>query len=321
MISVIICHVNKEHLSRVKENIASTIGIDHELIIIDNTTNKYNIFQAYNEGVSRSKYDILCFVHEDVLFHTLSWGQLLVKHFEDAGIGLVGTIGGTAFPNVPAPWWNNTVLNRPHLNLIQHWKNLQPPKEWVREVINQEQNIIYQYQNTSGGIAVDAVTIDGVFMCARKEMFANGVAFDEKTFDGFHCYDTDICFQALNAGYRIVVVFDILLEHFSLGTININWIRSADKLADKWKARLPLFAHPIDRSLIDHYNHKALLTYSYWSQEVGIADKEIRSAIRRHYKVQSGRFVHKESLLLWLWMKFGYQFARYPYAALNRLYN
>ena len=48
------------------KNIANTIGTEYELVHIDNSDPKYSIYEAYNEGVKLSKYDNLCFLHEDV---------------------------------------------------------------------------------------------------------------------------------------------------------------------------------------------------------------------------------------------------------------
>jgi hypothetical protein len=43
--------------------------------------------------------------------------------------------------------------------------------------------------------------------------------FDE-SFIGFHCYDTDIAFQIIYNGMKTCVCFDILIEHFSYGTLD-----------------------------------------------------------------------------------------------------
>ncbi|MBK7224510.1 MAG: glycosyltransferase [Saprospiraceae bacterium] len=50
-------------------------------------------FQAYNIGASRAKYEILCFVHDDLFYMTQDWGKKLIKHFEDSEIGLIGVAG------------------------------------------------------------------------------------------------------------------------------------------------------------------------------------------------------------------------------------
>ena len=66
MISLIICSRTADISDELKQNIATTIGCEYELCVIDNSRNEYSIFTAYNEGVRRAKGDILCFMHDDI---------------------------------------------------------------------------------------------------------------------------------------------------------------------------------------------------------------------------------------------------------------
>ena len=70
MISVVICSINKILAEQVSKNIHDTIGVPFELIVIDNNLLKKGIAHVYNLGAGRAKYDVICFVHEDVLFQT-----------------------------------------------------------------------------------------------------------------------------------------------------------------------------------------------------------------------------------------------------------
>lgn len=74
MISCIICSRTSTISNELMQNISSTIGCEYEIITIDNSTNKHNIFQAYNEGIRRAKGEYLCFMHDDILYHTENWG-------------------------------------------------------------------------------------------------------------------------------------------------------------------------------------------------------------------------------------------------------
>lgn len=67
MISIIICSRNSDISPTLIENIQHTIIVDNEVNVIDNSKNTYSIFSAYNEGVLRSKYPFLCFLHKGVL--------------------------------------------------------------------------------------------------------------------------------------------------------------------------------------------------------------------------------------------------------------
>ena len=58
MISFIVCS-GKEDLTELKENIKNTVGIEHEIIVIENSGAKYTIAQAYNLGIKKSKYPFI----------------------------------------------------------------------------------------------------------------------------------------------------------------------------------------------------------------------------------------------------------------------
>ena len=90
MISIIICSRFQSISKKLKDNIENTVGVVHEIICIDNSKSQYDIFSAYNEGVKRSQYPLLCFMHEDILHYTNDWGKLLINHFRDLKVGLIG---------------------------------------------------------------------------------------------------------------------------------------------------------------------------------------------------------------------------------------
>jgi len=309
MISIIICNRNKFYLEQIQKNIYETIGVEFELIIIDNQKNDYNIFQAYNIGVEKSKGEILCFAHEDIIFHTMNWGEKVVKHFTDEKTGMIGISGGNAFPNCPAPWWNSTLLNDHLGHIIQHWKEgFGPKNDPFKKPIEGLKNVTYDYHNPFSEVRTKAVILDGVWMCAPKHVFEK-CKFDEETFKDFHCYDTDICFQ-IGQFYSIYVVFDILIEHFSMGKISKSWAQAAEILVDKWIPDLPKFEKVINKNVINQYNSTCLLTYCYWIQEMGINDKKIREIIIKYLKPYSLFSKSSETRLLWIWSKFGNKIAR-----------
>ena len=82
MISLIICS-KYDHLSdNLIRNIDQTIGTEYEIVHIDNSQHQYSIFSAYNEGVRRAKGNVLCFMHEDLHFHTDKWGAKVQEALE-----------------------------------------------------------------------------------------------------------------------------------------------------------------------------------------------------------------------------------------------
>lgn len=224
MISIIICSKNTDISSTLWENIQKTIGVEHEFIVIDNSENKYSIFSAYNKGVEVSKFPYLVFVHEDILFQTQNWGKNVINHLNDRKIGLIGVAGNIMATRVPASWW----MTKGYKNLIQHYKSK-----------GEKQSDVYQNDFSPK----EAVVLDGVFLASRKELFEK-IKFDENL-TGFHGYDHDICIQSKVAGFNNLVVFNILLEHFSEGKLSFQYYENLTKVYKKWVNKLPIYTSDV----------------------------------------------------------------------------
>lgn len=221
MISLIICSRTATIDTKLSKNIAETIGCIHELIVIDNSKNKYSIFEAYNMGIEKSKSEYLCFIHDDILFHTKGWGNIVQDIFkDDPKIGLVGVAGSKIKTKMPSAWWD-CPEDQKVINIIQHFPNKEKEK-WF-----------FGFEDVSN---MEVVVIDGVFMTARKD---DKIHFNENL-KGFHNYDLNISFEYKRNGYKIIVTNEILLEHFSLGIINGFWINSTFKIHSLYKTLLPL---------------------------------------------------------------------------------
>lgn len=221
MISIIICSRTQVLSKDLSENIKNTVGCDYELVVIDNSENIYSIFEAYNLGIEQSKGEYLCFAHDDILFHTPGWGETIKCIFsEDHSIGLIGVAGAKFKTKAPSPWWN-TPENQKVMNIIQHFGNGTVETE------------SFGFKNKTWQ---EVVTIDGLFMVLRKQ---TSIVFNPKM-QGFHNYDLNICFECKQKGYKIVVTSEILIEHFSTGSINESWVESAFKIHNTYKGILPL---------------------------------------------------------------------------------
>lgn len=196
MISVVICSRKTDIPAEARQNIVETNGGEFELVIIDNSSNNYSIFQAYNQGVQRAKGDILCFMHDDVLFRSKNWGDVIERHFqEDEQIGLIGFAGTHFLPDIPMYWYSSPFVSQHNLNNDQGMVEEHFHEGWFGE-----RNLI------------EAVAVDGLCFFVRRELFEK-ISFDEKTFKGFHLYDMDLCMQVLEAGYKVCVCRDVLVEH------------------------------------------------------------------------------------------------------------
>ena len=227
MLSCIICSRKHDIPTELKDNIKNSIGCDYELIIIDNSHNQYSIFSAYNEGVKRAKGDILCFMHEDILYHTQNWGLLVEEHFKDENVGLIGVEGTHFSAKYPSPWWSSSLNSG---QLIQG--------RTINGVYSSEEEYLWNRRITN---SIQGTIVDGLWMCIPNYLFKNNILkFDEDTYNCFHCYDADMCMQTIFIGKQVHIVFDILIEHKSLGTPDINYFNQLDIWYKKWQNFLPL---------------------------------------------------------------------------------
>ena len=237
MISLIICSRSKEISQRLRHNVEATVGTDHEWVIVDNSTRQYNIFQAYNEGVRRATGDILCFMHDDILYHTDGWGEIVERVFEEnPNTALLGLAGAHVVPDTDNPMWGFQ-----HISTARIWTK-EPLKETPFDQHGSLPGGGYWSGNLSfaqGRTNVPVANIDGLWMCCRAENM-HQLRFDDITYDGFHCYDADLSMQVIDRGWDIMVTTEILVEHFSDSILTPDYFRAAGQWYEKWKKSLPI---------------------------------------------------------------------------------
>ena len=227
MISCIICSRQPDISAELKENIESTIGCEYELVVIDNSKNEYSIFSAYNEGVRRANGDVLCFMHEDIFYHTEGWGEKVSKLLEDTSIGQIGVAGSHFMPKVPMYWWSSPYISQYNLATDKGIQKL-------------NHTLDYSQGNIS-----DVVVVDGVCFFMRAEMFEI-LRFDDVRYADFHAYDMDISMQVQSIGKRVCVTNAILIEHFwsESSLENKAYMARLDKnmsiFYNKWQHLLPM---------------------------------------------------------------------------------
>ncbi|HET9570435.1 MAG TPA: glycosyltransferase [Bacteroidales bacterium] len=288
MISIVICSTSTQIAAALQKNIEEKIGVPYEIIGMDNSENKYSIFSAYNEGVAKSKYDIICFIHEDVFFHTTNWGLKVLDYLSDSSTGIIGICGCATLSKIPSPW----SLYEPYKYIIQS-----TPSGRKQEL---------QQSGFDNSIEKkEVIAVDGVFMCARKDLFQK-IRFDEEAFNGYHSYDIDICLQARMAGYKNYFVNDILIEHFSKGYHSKGWIINSMTLTDKWIAQLPISLNPVSSDLLKkmEYNYMTV-NFAKYLIRAGYSNVEctrlIAKFLHHHAHSDSKSFICKIYLkTLWV---------------------
>lgn len=94
MVSIIICSVSPHLLKDLQQNIAQTIGVEYEIIAIDNREKHWPIAKVYNYGAQQAKYPYLFFVHEDIRLLSDKWGELIISKLAEPDCG-VWVLSGT----------------------------------------------------------------------------------------------------------------------------------------------------------------------------------------------------------------------------------
>jgi len=216
------------------KNIEETVGTEYEIIHIDNSKNQYSIFAAYNQGSARSKYPYLCFVHEDVKFHTPNWGKKVIEHLQKQKTGIVGLAGGDLASRIPASW--SAFMSS--IKIIQADKTGRKPLRYIHHPSD--------FAEKSRSV----ILLDGVLLCMKCELMQK-IKFDEQ-FDGFHGYDFDISIQSIVAGYTNYVMYDVDLEHFSHGKPDAHYYRNLIAIFKKWEKYLPLIGKNVTDEQRNH---------------------------------------------------------------------
>ncbi|MDN3587416.1 glycosyltransferase [Pedobacter aquatilis] len=227
MISIIISSSNRIFLENITKNITETVGLTFEIISFDNADGKKGLSELYNGGANKAKYDLVCFMHEDVNIKTKNWGVVIANIFEqNEKVGLIGLAGSSYKTLVPSGWFcdaGSKITN--HVNMLQRYKFSETETKLV-------------YQNPKGGSISKVTAVDGVWFCTKKSIVSE-YPFDGTLFQKFHCYDLDFSFS-VSQSYDVMVTYEILLEHFSEGNYDKTWIEETLKLHEKWSNYLPL---------------------------------------------------------------------------------
>lgn len=245
MISIIISSANKERLQNVICNVKKTIGVPYQLLTFDNRKGQRSICEIYNKGAQQAKYELLCFMHEDIEIKTNNWGQAVNKAFgEHPLLGLIGVVGCSYKSLAPSGWIVEGGVDERvfYMNINQQYKYSDRPTA-------------FYYRNSGNKRLARVACVDGVWFCTKKS-YALEFPFDEQLLKGFHGYDIDFSLS-INQKYEVAVTFEVLLEHFSEGSFDDAWMSSILKLHKKWSYFLPLDRHGFSKEEIYIIEKKA----------------------------------------------------------------
>lgn len=236
MFSIICCSVNPEAAAALERNVARTIGVPFEFICFDNRSRGWGLCTVYNECAARTRYDLLCFVHEDVRFLTEGWGELLAPQLRASATGVVGFAGSILKLKRMTGW--NTCGRDVRAHYVQHMRGGRHPR----------------LINPRGADFSPVVTLDGLCLFTQREVWRES-PFDEATFGGFHCYDIDFTLAAATR-HTNYVCHTVLVEHFSEGSFSRDWVEGMERLHAKWAPLLPMSAEPLSETELTRYDRQ-----------------------------------------------------------------
>lgn len=212
---------NQSHIEHIKR----TSGLSKNIEILQFINNgEYSLTEIYNKGLKESKYDIVIFCHDDIIFNKDNWGKKILSHFEkDIQLGILGIAGTTDMP-VSGKWWEDSTKM---VGIVKHSNN---GRTWESK-----------YSANFEGDVIETVVNDGLFFACHKNRIK--VNFDE-SFKGFHFYDIDFTFNNHIHGVKVGVVFDIKITHMSIGMTNEQWEANRVQFVNKFSKNLPIKINP-----------------------------------------------------------------------------
>lgn len=275
MISVIVCSIDPAKAAKLRENIAQTIGVPFEFRVFDNREARKGICAVYNACVREARYEQLCFVHEDVRFRTIDWGDIVLQRLTQPRCGVVGFAGGTM-----------------KLRSITGWCLDERDARTAYTQPDAAGRMIRHDDNPAGEDFSRVVCLDGFCLFTSRKVWES-VYFDETLLSGFHGYDLDFTL-ATSCKHENWVCHTLQVEHLSAGAYSHAWRRALEVCHAKWHDRLPIFAGPApSKKVIEALEYRAKMLW--WSKllRLGLCTQQegrraVRELIRQHPFAREG---------------------------------
>jgi GT2 family glycosyltransferase len=221
MISIVYStHKDEQYNNKFKQHLLDTVGLKDVQILQYINHNQYSLTEIYNKGLIDSKYDIVVFCHNDIIFEQKYWGKRISEHFvKNPNYGILGVAGTTYYPE-SGRWWD---IQGEMVGQVYHQHN---GRKWLSE-----------YNKPFGSKIIDSVIVDGVLFSVKKSNLKTN--FDE-SFKGFHFYDTSFCMSNFLNGVKIGTISNVPITHLSIGMTNVEWENNRIQFVEKHKNDLPI---------------------------------------------------------------------------------
>jgi hypothetical protein len=217
-------HLSEEENQKFIKHVDGTIGAKHKTVCYPNH-NQFSLSQIYNDALKNHKVKDSVFVmcHNDIVFKTMDWGKVLLKHFNSTDFGIIGVAGTTYIPK-SGMWWED---RSKMYGVVEHTNGI---STWVSE-----------YSNEFHGVKPVA-HVDGLFMAIDPDKINKG--FNEN-YGKFHFYDLSFCIDNYLEDINIGVITSIRILHKSVGQTNQSWEENRQKFAREYS--LPIKYVPGDK--------------------------------------------------------------------------
>lgn len=149
---------------------------------------KDGMLAAYQRGFERAKdFDILAFIHDDVIIHHPFWYEEMLRQFEDPEVGLVGFGGATG-----------------HGDPDMYQKPYEYQQLARRSFYSNMRDAEVHGKRFAG--ARDVAVLDGFALIVRRELLEKVGGWPLATPIGYVCYDYWLSCIARRLGFRIRLV-------------------------------------------------------------------------------------------------------------------
>jgi len=179
MISIVAIYHDKKYLEEILLNGLKKQTVKFELIVLDNTKGKFkSAAEALNYGGSKANGKYIMFIHQDVELGSDLWLEKVEKLLDNMPkLGIAGVVG-----------------------MSEKGKNYEERRRGYISDCGE----IRQYTN-SVQEPEEVQTLDELLLIIPKVAFEK-LKFDEKTFNGWHCYGADYCLCARQMGLNVFVI-------------------------------------------------------------------------------------------------------------------
>ena len=175
--------------------------------------------EVYNDGLKDSTFDIVVFMHDDLIIETTNVTKKLIKLFDShPDHGIIGVAGTDNL--MSGMWWQD---RQSMFGQVRHEHNGKIHRN--------------NYSGTFGEKMKEVVAVDGLFFAVHKQRIKE--SFDQE-FPGFHFYDIPFCVLNYTKGVKIGVTTKILVTHKSVGMVDKKWEKNKLFFEAKYGHLLPL---------------------------------------------------------------------------------